>query len=116
MADPLIFHDFLVKHAKFPFPSCSLGPVASSTDISELDVGLLDNEWKAHHAVRDNDLAKKLCEYLKATLGQMHVTEESTKVLLPLFLPALSVWGGRVVKIWLDNPSEAHVSVILFSS
>jgi hypothetical protein len=114
MADSL-FHDFLVEHAKFPFPPCSLGSVASSTDISELDVGLLDNEWKAHHGVRDNDLAEKLCEYLKATLGEMPLTEELTKALLPLFLPALSVRRrGRMVTTWLDNPNEAQVSVVVF--
>jgi hypothetical protein len=116
MADSF-FHDFLVEHAKFPFPECSLGSVASSTDISEFDVGLLDNEWKAYHAVRDNSLAEKLCEYLKGILGETPLTEESRKDLLLWFLPALStVRRGMAAKEWLNNPSEAHVSAILFSS
>jgi len=115
MADSL-FYDFLVEHAKFPFPDsdCPIGASASSTGLSELDVGHLDDEWKARHAVRDNDLARKLCDALKATLGNTRVTEDSRNSLLRVFLPALSMdVEGMKHKAWSNNPSEAQVSVIL---
>ena len=113
----LILHDFLVEHAKFPFPETSIGgTTASITDISNFDVTSLDIKWKARHAVRDNDLAKKLCDTLKTTLGETLLTEDSKKTLLRCFLPALLGDGSRVVMRWLDNLSEAHVSVILVPS
>ena len=113
MADPL-FYDFLVEHAKFPFPDCPIGASASSTGLSELDVGHLDDEWKARHAVRDNNLAGKLCDALKATLGNTHVTQDSRNSLLRWFLPALSMDDeGMEENDWSDNPSEAQASVIL---
>ena len=113
MTDPL-FHDFLVEHAKFPFPDCPIGTSASSTRLSEVDVGLLDNQWKAHHAVRDNDLANKLCDTLRTTLGEMTVTEDSRNFLLRWFLPTLSVDERGMEEVeWLRNSSEAKVSVIL---
>jgi hypothetical protein len=67
----IILHDFLVEHPKFPFPETSIGgTAASTTDISNFDVTSLDIQWKALRAVRDNDLAKKLCDTLKTTLGE----------------------------------------------
>src|SRR5712691_6208307 len=96
---------FLIVQLVFPPPP----------GLSELDVGRLDDEWKARHAVRDNNLAEKLCDTLEATLGDMPVTEDSRTFLLRSFLPALSVdEQGMVDKDWSsDNPSEAQVSVIL---
>jgi hypothetical protein len=109
-----LFHDFLVEYAKFPFPECPIGSSVSSTDLSELDVGCLDGDWKALHAVRDNDLAEKMCEYLKATLGDMPLNEDSQKYLLRSFLPILSMdEEGMRDKDWVNNTSEAKVSVIL---
>ena len=111
MTDPL-FHDFLVENAKFPFPDCPIGASTSSARLSEVDVGFLNDEWKALHAVRDNDLANKLCDALRTTLGEMTVTEDSRNVLLWWFLPAL-LGGDTVDQDWLKNSSEAQVSVIL---
>jgi hypothetical protein len=112
----LILHDFLVEHAKFPFPETSVGgTAASTTDISNFDVTSLDIQWKALHAVRDNDLAKKLCDTLKTTLGETPLTEVSKKTLLRYFLPAL-LEGWEALR-WLDdNLSEADVSIILVPS
>jgi hypothetical protein len=112
MTDPL-YHDFLVERAKFPFPDCPIGASASSTRLSEVDVGCLNAEWKALHAVRDNDLANKLCDTLRTTLGEMAVTEATRNILLRCFLPTLAVSEqGMVVQAWSNNPSEAKVSVI----
>jgi len=116
MTTPTLFHDFLVEHAKFPFPDCPIGASASSTGLSEVDVGQLDDEWKARHAVRDNDLAKKLCDALKATLGETPVTEQSQTALLRWFLPSIREGeDGMVDEDWSNNSSEADVSVILLS-
>jgi hypothetical protein len=75
----LIFHDFLVEHAKFPFPEPSTGDTAASNDISDADVGLLDDQWRAIHAVCDDDLAKRLCDTLRTTLGNMALAEDSKR-------------------------------------
>ena len=114
MTDPL-FHDFLVEHAKFPFPECLIGASASSTGLSEIDVGLLDNQWKARHAVRDNDLANKLCDSLRTTLGHAPVTERSRSFMLRCLLPEiLHVGGGMVDQNWVNiNRNQAHVSATL---
>ena len=115
MANPTL-HDLLVEHARFPFPETSISGSATSTDISDIDVGSIGSlrkQWKALHAVRDNDLAKKLCDTLKDTLGKTPLTEDSKRSLLRCFLPTLRGDGGRVAMRWLNNPSRAHVSIIL---
>jgi hypothetical protein len=113
MTDSLLFHDFLVEHAKFPFPDCLIGASASSTRLSEVDVGYLNAEWKALHAVRDNNLANRLCDTLRTTLGDMTMTEDSRNFLLKQFLPTLSGVDelGRAHTEWFKNSSEAQVSV-----
>ena len=113
MTDPTL-HDFLVEHAKFPFPECLIDDSASSTGLSEVDVGLLDDQWKARHAVRDKDLANKLCVSLRTTLGHTPVTELSRSCMLRWLLPEILGGGGdRVDRDWLRNLNEVDVSVIL---
>ena len=103
----LILHDFLVEHAKFHFPATPIGgTAASTTDISALDVGSLEIEWKALHAVRDKDLAKKLCNTLKNILGETPLTEDLKRSLSRCFLPPLRADGSGVAKMWLKNSSE----------
>lgn len=113
----LILHDFLVEHAKFHFPATPIGGTAvSTTNISALDVGSLEIEWKALRAVRDKDLPKKLCDTLKNILGETPLTEDLKRSLSRCFLPPLRADGSGVAKQWLKNPSEAHVSIILVPS
>jgi len=42
---------------------------ADTTDVSDFEVGLLEREWKAKHAVRDDALVRKLCDSLQNILG-----------------------------------------------
>jgi hypothetical protein len=112
MADPTL-HDFLVEHATFPFPECLIDASVSSTGLSEVDVGLLHNQWKARHAVRDNDLANKLCDALRTTLGDEPVTEHSRSFMLRWFLPKILGEDGWDAEDWAINTDEIYVSVIL---
>jgi hypothetical protein len=51
------WHDFLVEYAKFPFPLPDESRTVGTTDISDLEVGLLETRvWKAKYAVRDDAL------------------------------------------------------------
>ena len=105
-------HDFLVEHAKFPFPlpseDCSVG----TTDISALEVGLLKPEWKASHAVRDDNLVQKLCRTVEKILGDTTLTEASAQDLLANFAPSIQFKpDGREQREWRTNPSETHVSL-----
>ena len=110
----LTLHDFLVEHAKFPSPETSTDDTTAFTDISEVDIGLLNNKWKALHAVRDNDLANKLCNALRTTFSETLLTGPSTHTLLRHFLPTLLVGeGGLVCQLWSKNPCETHLSVKL---
>ncbi|KAI0302510.1 hypothetical protein BC826DRAFT_1089655 [Russula brevipes] len=62
-------HDFLVEHAKFPFSPLDGHLSTTTTDISTFEVGLLEKEWKAKLAVRDNNLIQNLCGALEHILG-----------------------------------------------
>ena len=105
------FHDFLVEHAKFPFPLPDELQSASATDISIFEAGLIPNEWRAEYAIRDNDLVQKLCDSLKNPLGDTVLSAEIERGLLTKFSPQLEyddMFGQD--ETWLTNPSEARVS------
>jgi hypothetical protein len=105
-------HDFLVEHAKFPFPPLNEHLSSSTTDISALDVDLLEIEWKAKLAVRDDTLVQKLCDTLQDILGDAPLTERTKSYLLANFSPRIQIdERGREDQDWSNNPSEAHVSV-----
>ena len=64
-------HDLLVEHAKFPFPPLFEHLSLSTTDVSTFDVDLLETEWKAKLAVRDDAFVQNLCDTViwKISLG-----------------------------------------------
>ncbi|KAF5379222.1 hypothetical protein D9615_005925 [Tricholomella constricta] len=100
-------HDFLVKHAKFPFPQPDEDRSIDATDISLIEVGLLEREWKPNHAVRDNTLVQKLCSTLENILGDTFLAADAENQLLARFLPRIQRSArGREDLDWRDNPSE----------
>ena len=105
-------HDFLVEHAKFPFPPLNDDLSSGTTDISALDVNLLEIEWKAKLAVRDDTLVQKLCDTLENILGDTPLAEGVENYLLASFSPRIRVDElGREDRDWSRNSSETHVSV-----
>lgn len=60
--------EFLVEHAKFPFPPLVEDGSFGAIDISDFEVGLLTQEWRAQKAVQDETLVSKLCKTLKDIL------------------------------------------------
>jgi hypothetical protein len=105
-------HDFLVEHAKFPFPPLNEHLSSSTTDISALDVDLLEIEWKAKLAVRDDTLVQKLCDTLQDILGDAPLTEPGKDYLLASLSPRIQFdERGGEDRGWSNNPNEAHVSV-----
>ena len=108
--DIMKLYDFLVEHAKFPFPRPDEYRTAGTTDISVFEVALLEGEWKAQHAVRDDTLIQKLCQTLKTILGDTPVAAGDKHYLRSRFSPKLEVdEGGIEDEAWATNPSEAHV-------
>ena len=100
----------------FPFPELVGTRSINSTDISPFDVGLINAEWKAKHAVRDNSLNQKLCSVLQDILGDQVLPAASEKFLLPAFSPKLGLvevpgMPGVPDRDWLKNPSETRVSL-----
>ena len=106
-------HGFLVEHAMFPFPQPSEneGPSADTTDISLVEVPLLEREWKANHAVRDNTLVQKLCSTLENMLGDTLLAADAEIHPLSLFSPRMQLnRHGQEKSDWSRNSSESHVS------
>jgi hypothetical protein len=106
------FHDFLVEHAMFPFPRTDELQNADTTDISDLEVGLLERGWKAKRAVRDEALAQKLCSNLKNILGDSRISASAERALLAKFSPQVQYdeYCGEN-RAWLKNPNESKVSL-----
>ena len=105
------FYDFLVEHAKFPFPLLGEIRTVDTTDISDFEVGLLAREWKAKHAIRDDALVQKLCDSLQTILGDTTLSADYEQTLLPFFSPRLEsheILGKN--RRWLTNPSETKAS------
>ncbi len=105
------FHDFLVEHAKFPFPHPDEHQTVSTTDISVFEVGLLEREWKAKHAVQDDALVRKLCDGLKKILGDTALLPGSEENLLAKFSPRLEFDEFGEDKAWSTNPHGAKASL-----
>jgi hypothetical protein len=106
-------HDFLVEHAKFPFPPLDGRLSASTTDISTIEAESLEPKWKAKLAVRDDNLIQKLCGALDRILEDAAPLADATeKSLLASFSPKIQFneLGGEN-REWSRNPTEAHVSV-----
>ncbi|KAH8998497.1 hypothetical protein EDB92DRAFT_1835507 [Lactarius akahatsu] len=61
------WQEFLVKHAKFPFPDPVENGSVSATDIPYKDVGVIAPEWRAKYAVPDKTLVQRLCRTLDST-------------------------------------------------
>ena len=105
-------HNFLVEHAKFPFPPLNEGISSNTTDISILEVNLLKIEWKAKLVVRDDTLFQKLCKALEHILGDAPLAEGAENYLLVSFSPRIQFHErGREDRDWSRNSSEIHVSV-----
>jgi hypothetical protein len=108
-------HDFLVEHAKFPFPALNDHLSSSTIDISTFEADLLEKknpEWKAKLAVRDDTLVQKLCDTLEGILGDAPLVESGKDYLLESFSPRIQFdRRGREDEDWSTNSSEAHVSV-----
>ena len=105
-------HDFLVACATFPFPHPNEDQTAGTTNVSQFEVALLEREWKARHAVRDDALVKKLCQALEDILGDTPLAAGAENYLLASFTPQLQVdERGRQNREWATNPSEAQVSI-----
>jgi hypothetical protein len=107
-------HDFLIKHAKFPFPHLDADRdrlrTADSTDVSQFQIGLLQQQWKATHAVRDDALVQKLCQTLQTILGDTPLEPDTENYLLTSLSPLLQVNECGVQNgEWDSNLSEAQV-------
>lgn len=112
------WQDFLFEHAKFPFPNTVESISDSSDDISKLEIGLLEEEWKAKYAMRDVTLVEKLCQTLEKILGDTLI-EDPQDTLLSMFGPRLGFTRlGQVERAkakWSHNNSEAEVQKSGFS-
>jgi hypothetical protein len=78
-------HDFLVEHAMFPFPQPNEDRSAGTTDVSQFEVAMLEREWKARHAVRDDTLVQKLCQALEDILEDTPLEAGAENYLLASF-------------------------------
>ncbi|KAH9981480.1 hypothetical protein BGW80DRAFT_1434619 [Lactifluus volemus] len=103
-------HDFLVEHAKFPFPALNEYLSSSTTDISTLKVDSLEKknpEWKAKLAVRDDTLVQKLCDALEGILGDVPLAESAEDYLLASSSPRIQFdERDREDKDWSMNSRE----------
>lgn len=101
-----------MEHALFPFPTPDETKSVGSTDITEIEAGLLKIEWKANHAVRDDTLVQKLCNALQDILKDKYLPADAEKYLLASFSPKLQVneYTGMFKRDWLTNRNEAYVS------
>jgi hypothetical protein len=58
-----------LENASFPAPPVVSNLRASTTDVSVVDISLVDDAWKAKRAIRDNELIQNLCDVLAQILA-----------------------------------------------
>ena len=105
-------HDFLVESAMFPFPQPTEDRTADTTDVSQFEVGMLEREWKAGHAVPDDTIVQRLCDALEDILGDTALEAVDENDLLTRFSPRLEFdHRGYKDRQWNMNPSEVQVII-----
>ncbi|KAH9039312.1 hypothetical protein EDB85DRAFT_2287134 [Lactarius pseudohatsudake] len=105
------WREFLVEHAKFPFPDPVENPYVG-TDISPKDVGDVAPNWRAKYAVSDKTLVQKLCQTLDNILGDTVFPDDSRNDYLLHFGRHLQfrTSGATEIEIseWAENGSRAR--------
>lgn len=98
-------YQYLVVHAKFPSPE----PVRSEnslgcSDVSEVEVAALDNDWKPITAIFDNQMVDCLLSALGVYFKNNPVPAEITQ-------EQIAVIFSSIIGIsWKTNNNEAQVS------
>jgi hypothetical protein len=59
-----------LQNTRFPAPPIVIKESANTTDVSDLDIGPVEDAWKARLAIRDNTLVDNLSDTLAQILGQ----------------------------------------------
>jgi hypothetical protein len=59
-----------LQNARFPAPPIVTRATANTTDVSDVDIGLVEEAWKAKRAIRDPTLFDNLCNTLAQILRQ----------------------------------------------
>ncbi|KAH8976702.1 hypothetical protein EDB92DRAFT_1810674 [Lactarius akahatsu] len=111
------WREFLVEHAKFPFPHPVENKAACSTDISLEDVGRVDPKWRAKYAVPDETLVQNLCRTLDNILEDTIFPDDIRADLLLKFGRHLQflTFGPREMedRTWSTNRNEYESRMIL---
>jgi hypothetical protein len=104
------WHQFLVESAKSPFPRLdeSQSETLGTTRVSTIEEQRIEPSWKATHAVRDQNLVRKLCDTLEDILADDIFPESHRVPLIYSFAPWLST---KAPMTWWENASEAKVSL-----
>jgi hypothetical protein len=105
------FHDFLVGHALFPFPAPDRTISINTTKFSQVELTMLNENWKAKFTVRDDTLVDKLCTALRVILENQELSADSQDHLLNFFSPRLGVNQNNEIEAqWRANKREPRVS------
>jgi hypothetical protein len=91
-----------LENACFPAPPVVTTARASTTDVSLVDISLVDDAWKAKRAICDYALLQNLCDVLAQILGDTPLVAGE---LDECFSPRL----GRTFVWQAQNNSEAQV-------
>ncbi|KAH8982585.1 hypothetical protein EDB92DRAFT_1893725 [Lactarius akahatsu] len=101
------WREFLVEHAKFPFPDSVENKSVGTTDISPED---------SRDAVPDETLVKNLCQTLDNILKDTVLPDDSRNNLLLYFGRHLQfrTVGRREIedRIWSTNRNESEVRIL----
>jgi hypothetical protein len=102
------WHEFLLEHAKFPFPRLDESRSVGTTHVSTIEAQAIDPSWKATHAVRDENLVGKLCDTLEVILADDIFPENYRASLMRFFDPMINT---MLPGNWRENASEPKVSL-----
>ncbi|KAH9017321.1 hypothetical protein EDB85DRAFT_2096490 [Lactarius pseudohatsudake] len=111
------WREFLLEHAKFPFPDPVENRTVGTTDIFLEEVGVIAPEWRANYAVPDKTLVEHLCQTLDNILEDTVFPDDSQSDLLSKFGRHLqfSRFGTREIEetMWSMNKNETESRAIL---
>ena len=103
----MLFKEYLANEAYFPSPPPTNYSQHSSSEVNDVEVGLVQNQWRPTSARRDDQLVDSLIRLLEDRIEGVETERPNGKIRFEDM--------RRYQSVWSENANEKDVSKLLQS-